>query len=271
MNIQSSKFLFSLVLLLTLFLASCSSRQTTNKHSSSFSGTAWHKQGKKNYSKATQRPYVINNIRYYPIPSAVGYREKGRASWYGKKFHGRKTSNGEIYNMYGKTAAHKTLPMGTMLLVTNLENQKEIVVRVNDRGPFAKNRIIDLTYAGAKELGMIKNGTAEVEIVAITKEKQLPAPKPVTHKQKKQVPMINTFDQGNFYIQVGAFKHLENARGLAREFAATGKDVLIQQYPAAGMQLYRVMVYGGTSLKKAKKYEQYLEHNGYPYALLIAR
>jgi len=252
---------------LLLLLSSCSVNQTTYKRSSSAAETGAQTETSKKYSKPTQRPYVIGNKRYYPIPSAEGYREQGRASWYGKKFHGRKTANGETYDMYGDTAAHKTLPMGTMLLVTNLENGKEIVVRVNDRGPFVKNRIIDLTYTAAKKLGMIKNGTAKVEIVAISPKKQ---PEKTAATLQRE-PAVNTFDQGNFYVQVGAFEHLENARQLAKKFAATGRDVTIQQYPAAGIQLYRVMVYGGTSLKKVKVYEHYLEQNGYPNALIIAR
>lgn len=223
----------------------------------------------KKYSKPTQRPYVIGRHRYYPIPSAKGYREKGVASWYGKKFHGRKTANGETYNMYGDTAAHKTLPMGTMLLVTNLENNKNIVVRVNDRGPFVKNRIIDLTYNGAKSLGMINNGTARVEIVAL--EEKQPTAAPPKKQKKIEAPAVNPFEQGNFYVQVGAFIKLENARNLAKKFAAKGRDVVIQQYPAAGMQLYRVLVFGGTSMAKVKTYEHYLEQNGYPNALILAR
>lgn len=269
MYISSLKFVCIVFLstVLTLLLSSCSVKQPSYQHAPTASNTGAQSQTKKKYSKPTQRPYVIGNTRYYPIPSAVGYREQGRASWYGKKFHGRKTANGETYDMYGGTAAHKTLPMGTMLLVTNLENRKKIVVRVNDRGPFVKNRIIDVTYTAAKKLGMIKNGTAMVEIVAISPKKQPPS----SAKTSPKKPVVNTFDQGNFYVQVGAFEHLENARKLAKKFAATGKDVTIQQYPAAGIQLYRVMVYGGSSLKKVKEYELYLEQHGYPNALIIAR
>ena len=106
----------------------------------------------------TQESYVINHKRYYPIPSAEGYSQKGIASWYGGKFHGRRTSSGEIYNKYTMTAAHKTLPMNTMLLVKNIENGKKTVVRINDRGPFVRGRIVDLSYKAAKELGIVKEG-----------------------------------------------------------------------------------------------------------------
>ncbi len=221
---------------------------------------------KEQKSKPTQRSYVIKNVRYYPIPNAVGFQEQGRASWYGKKFHGRKTANGERYDMFGDTAAHKTLPMNTILRVKNLENGKSIVVRVNDRGPFVKNRIIDLTYTGAQELDMVQNGTAKVEITAL--QTQVPPTGPQQQNTVAKKPSPN-FDKGKFYVQVGAFVQLANARRLAKDFADKGRDVLIQQYPAAGMQLYRVMIYTGTSLNKARKYEAFLEGNGFPSALVI--
>ena len=219
---------------------------------------------------ATQRPYVINHRRYTPIPSAEGYSEKGIASWYGKKFHGRKTANGETYDMYDHTAAHKTLPMHTMLLVKNLSNNKTTVVRVNDRGPFVRSRIIDLTYSAAQELDMIGKGTAQVEIIALGEVEKKPK-----KKQKKSEPeqkiVHPDFDKGLFYIQVGAFENKAHARKLAQKFAARGRDVIIQQFPAAGISLYRVMVYSGKSLKQAKNYESWLEQHGFPDALVIAR
>lgn len=222
---------------------------------------------KKHPGPATQRPYVIAGKKYYPVPSAQGYQETGIASWYGKKFHGRKTSNGEIYDMHAETAAHKTLPMGTMLLVKNLENGRNTVVRINDRGPFVKGRIIDLSYTSAQEIGLVQNGTAKITITAlgevITKSKKTSsAPVELKHKD---------FNKGQFYVQVGAFEHLENARKLARTFANLGRKVIIQQFPAAGIQLYRVMVFASTTLDIAKRYEGYLEKNGFPYALIIAR
>lgn len=118
-------------------------------------------------TKATQRSYVIRGIRYHPILSARGFRETGIASWYGGKFHGRRTANGEVYNMYAMTAAHKTLPMGTILRVKSLTNGRKITVRINDRGPFIRGRVIDLSYAAARELGMIRDGVKKVRITAI--------------------------------------------------------------------------------------------------------
>jgi rare lipoprotein A len=283
---------FSLVLLLVGNFG-CASKQVGPS-----GGKSVRDGGKKTRSKATQRPYVIKGITYYPIPSARGYVEQGFASWYGEPFHGRKTSNGETYDMYGDTAAHKTLPMNTMLLVKNLENGRSTVVRINDRGPFVQDRIIDLTFTKAKTLGVVGKGTARVEIVALAESTEEPAPEtmvataaPVQKRgstgevstkqtiqpkaQIKKVPPkvkpIPDFDKGNFYVQVGAFVKIENARLLARAFAKRGRDVVIQQYPAAGMNLYRVLIFASHSLAKAKLYEKQMEAEGFRYALLLAR
>ncbi|NLX17819.1 MAG: septal ring lytic transglycosylase RlpA family protein [Desulfobulbus sp.] len=267
------------ILTLCLFIClgfGCATKQAELKKSVPASGK------KKSGIPATQRPYVINGITYYPIPSAAGYVERGIASWYGKPFHGRKTSNGETYNMYGDTAAHKTLPMDTMLLVKNLENGRSTTVRINDRGPFVQERIIDLSYSKAQELGVVGNGTARVEIIALGAQQAAELPmvasatgKPTEAgsrpKPKIKPPPIPDFDKGNFYVQVGAFVQVENARTLAKAFARRGRDVIIQQYPAAGMNLYRVMIFASTSLKQAKLYEQGLKNEGFRYALLLAR
>lgn len=109
-------------------------------------------------------PYSVLGQTYKVNQAPIGFREQGVASWYGKKFHGRRTANGELYNMYGMTAAHRTLPIPSYVKVTNLKNQRSVVVRINDRGPFHGNRIIDLTYTAAKKLGYEKVGTANVVI-----------------------------------------------------------------------------------------------------------
>ena len=113
------------------------------------------------------RPYEIRGKTYEPLKSANNYVEQGVASWYGTLFHGRKTANGDIYDMFAMTAAHKILPLPTYVSVTNLENDRSIVVRVNDRGPFHANRVIDLSYSAASKLGMLTKGTALVEVRAI--------------------------------------------------------------------------------------------------------
>ncbi|MDD2465938.1 MAG: septal ring lytic transglycosylase RlpA family protein [Desulfobulbus sp.] len=289
---------FSLCLVL-LFLGGsfgCASKQTQYKGGGS--GKSGDTRKKKGRTKATQRPYVIKGITYYPIPTASGYTEHGIASWYGAQFHGRKTSNGEVYDMYGDTAAHKTLPMNTMLLVKNLENGRSTVVRINDRGPFVQDRIIDLTFSKAKSLGVVGKGTAHVEIVALAEREEETTPETmvavttpgkqaavagsssgkkapqVTAQIKKaphKAPPIPDFDKGNFYVQVGAFVKIENARLLGKAFAQRGRDVVIQQYPAAGMNLYRVLIFASHSLAQAKVFEKQMEAEGFRYALLLAR
>lgn len=272
----SPRTFFLSLLALTLFISyGCGSKTPTI--SPQPSGKAPKTTKKKSTGKGTQRPYVINGITYIPIPTAAGYEEQGKASWYGEPFHGKKTANGEVYNMYGDTAAHKTLPMDTVLLVKNLENDKTTVVRINDRGPFVQERIIDLTYTKAAALGIIGKGTANVEIIALEEKETTEEPavattkKPPVAKPPHKKPPIPDFDKGNFYVQVGAFVKIENARLLAKAFANKGRDVIIQQYPAAGMNLYRVMVFASNSLAKAKIYEKELKADGFRYALLLAR
>lgn len=111
--------------------------------------------------------YEVYGKTYHVLPTARGYSERGQASWYGEDFHGKRTSSGEPYNMHAMTAAHKTLPLPTYVRVTNLQNRREVIVRVNDRGPFHDDRIIDLSFAAATELGVVRNGTAEVEVTTV--------------------------------------------------------------------------------------------------------
>ena len=149
--------------------------------------------------------YEVLGARYQVLPSSTGYRERGVASWYGKKFHGKPTSSRETYDMYAMTAAHKTLPLPTWVEVRNLRNGKSVIVRVNDRGPFVANRIIDLSYAAARELGMIEDGTTLVEVTALAHDEPRlvrAEPEQVTH------PEVPT----GIYVQVGAFGDAENAR-----------------------------------------------------------
>ncbi|MGW8248230.1 MAG: septal ring lytic transglycosylase RlpA family protein [Acidiferrobacterales bacterium] len=118
-------------------------------------------------SASGNNPYVVFGHRYVPLTSARGYHATGVASWYGRKFHGQRTSNGERYDMYSMTAAHRTLPLPSYVRVRNLANNRQVIVRVNDRGPFLHNRLIDLSYAAAAKLGVIRTGTAKVEVTAV--------------------------------------------------------------------------------------------------------
>jgi len=203
----------------------------------------------------TQAPYVIKSKRYYPIPSASGFSQGGVASWYGKDFHGRRTSNGEIYNMYSMTAAHKTLPMNTMLLVKNMHNGKKTVVRINDRGPFVKGRIIDLSYTAAKKLDLVGSGVADVNIIALSEDNH-------------SYPDLTS---GEFYVQIGAFARKINAIKLQRRFTDAGHTTVMQKYFGPQSILYRVQVYAGKTLNNALRAERALLGHGYSGAFIIAR
>lgn len=150
------------------------------------------------------KPYKIKGKYYIPEINIQSYKKIGIASWYGKQFHGRKTSNGEIYDMYAMTAAHKTLPIPCYVKVTNMNNNKRVIVRINDRGPFYKNRIIDLSYAAAYKLDLIEKGIGNVKIEKIEFNK----PKDINNltRNEKDNKEINPI-----YIQIGAYNQKENA------------------------------------------------------------
>lgn len=179
--------------------------------------------------------YVVRGQRYYTLKTSRGFRQQGIASWYGKKFHGRRTSSGETYDMYQLTAAHKQLPLPTSVEVKNLDNGRTVRVRVNDRGPFHENRVIDLSYAAALKLGMVENGTAFVEIRALGAGAR---PATTTADAPAGTPPAS-----DVYIQVGAFQDRNNARRLHERLSrvAPGK-VQVREIMTAGGRLYRVQI-----------------------------
>ncbi len=215
--------------------------------------------------KPTQRAYEVNGERYQPIPSADGYSEKGLASWYGKKFHGRKTSNGETYDMYAMTAAHKTLPMNVHLKVTNLDNGRSTVVRVNDRGPFVRSRIIDLSYSAAKELGVVGPGTAPVRIEALgyRDDGRIGA--------KPQYKQLVSYDVGPFMVQIGAFTVKENAYRLADKLKNQYGSSVVAEGWVNGQKFYRVRVGLYASMALADNALIQIETNGYPSSFIVAK
>lgn len=213
----------------------------------------------------TQKPYRINGKTYYPIDSADGFRERGKASWYGKQFHGRKTASGETFDMHAKSAAHKTLPMDTVLLVRNLDNGRETVVRVNDRGPFVRGRIIDLSYKAASEIGMVGSGVANTEIIALGEATGSGAAKGSAGLKYQD------FFSGQFWVQAGSFLNKANAEKFARQFMDRGNRVQIQLYVTERGTFHRVQLFAGTSLKLAKNMEDKLADEGFKDAFIFAQ
>lgn len=162
--------------------------------------------------------YVVRGTRYHTVASSKGYSERGIASWYGTKFHGHRTSSGDIYDMYSMSAAHKTLPLPTYARVTNLKNGKSVIVKINDRGPFHENRLIDLSYAAAARLDILGEGTGLVEVTALDPSRPQ---KPLAQKRiAPSLPKVATTAQTPLtqepalYLQLGAFSSRNNAERL---------------------------------------------------------
>ncbi len=163
------------------------------------------------------KPYTISGKTYYPLKSSNGFSETGNASWYGTVFHGRSTASGEKYNQDKMTAAHKTLPFGTVVRVTNLGNKKSVVVRINDRGPFVRGRVIDVSRAAARQLDMIGTGTARVRIET------------VAGQGADTVPASIVSGAGDVYIQIGSFGNSENAQNLLNQVKERGYNARVRK------------------------------------------
>ncbi|ADV46198.1 septal ring lytic transglycosylase RlpA family protein [Nitratifractor salsuginis] len=202
--------------------------------------------------RATMRTYTVRGRTYHPTYVRVGDTMSGIASWYGPNFHGKQTSNGERYNMNAMTAAHKTWPMDTMVRVENRANGRSCVVRINDRGPFVKGRVIDCSYAAGKRLGLDRTGTAPVKLTVVGFAGKVYHPS-ATGKSTPP-PAI---ELSNFGVQVGAFRRLEGARIYQRRYAATverPERVVIKKFIVDGAPLYRVWVMGFGSEEEARDY-----------------
>lgn len=233
------------LLALCLLAASCGSKQV--------SSSAPKQQKSGTYNKATQRPYTIKGQTYHPIPSADGFVEEGLASWYGHPFHGRKTSNGEVYDMNKMTAAHKILPMNTNVRVQDLTTGRSVDVRINDRGPFVRARVIDLSREAAKRLGILEKGTARVRVIALS-----------------DVPQYKDGDMtGRFYVQIGSFTVRQNADRLLAQIRSRYPGSRIQYAVVGGMSFWRVQAGTFSSLRAAERQRDVLE-SGYPQCFVIA-
>lgn len=212
--------------------------------------------------KGWQKPYEVDGVRYDPLRDHQGFSQEGIASWYGKKFHGRLTSNGETYDMYAMTAAHKTLPLGVYVKVTNKRNGLSTIVRVNDRGPFVAGRIIDLSLAAARKLDVVNAGTAPVYIEALGYRKE----------QSGKVSYLApaSYDIGSYAVQVGAFSVRENAVRLADNLRRDYGTADVQEGEKDGRSLFRVRVGKYTSLADAERAKQEFRDKSFPGSFIIA-
>jgi rare lipoprotein A len=208
------------------------------------------------------RPYEVFGKKYYPTVARINDQFRGIASWYGPNFHAKKTSNGEIYNMYAQTAAHKTLPMNTIVKVKNLENGKSIVVRINDRGPFVAGRIIDLSNKAAHAVDMVKKGTAKVTITVLGFNGKIAK----TREEKNEVKSLS-----NYYVQVGVFSKVEGANETKRKFELIlDKDykVILKNGKLDNRDIKRVWISGFRSEQEAQDFK---EKNNLQKAMVIAQ
>jgi rare lipoprotein A len=257
MNSENRKFIEAPLyrLLLPLFcclmvLAACGPKKTT---------LGGPQEPKRPKEKAYQKPYTVMGKRYEPLDSHVGFVQTGIASWYGKDFHGKKTSNGETYDMHAMTAAHKTLPLGVYVKVKNTDSGNETVVRVNDRGPFVKGRVIDLSYAAAIKLGVDVKGTAPVRIEALGYQS--------TEAEKYNAP--ETYDTGYYTVQIGSFKEYPNALRLMEEMKKIFGFSEIHMIEVYGQIFYRVYAGKYTSLRAAEHAEMEFSEHGYPGSFTV--
>jgi len=207
-------------------------------------------------SLGNKSPYTVLGVTYEILQDHSGYRESGLASWYGTKFNGRETSNGEIFDLYAATAAHKTLPIPCYARVTNLDNGRSIVVRVNDRGPFHSERLIDLSYGAAVKLGYMKQGTAHVEVEVLEL---------AGVDDRRGTPL------GSYrFLQLGAFGSEASAQRLQRELSSRVQaPVFVSPVEAGGNMLYRVRIGPLDSNKELSALQDELQASGYHGAQLL--
>lgn len=200
---------------------------------------------------ACMRPYTVMGREYYPTVVSVGDVFSGHASWYGSDFHGKSTSNGEGYDMYAMTAAHKTLPMNTVVRVTNMDNGQKTIVRINDRGPFVESRIIDLSFASAKEIGLMGKGSASVKLEVLGFEPT--GIKTIDYKAMAAGPRHEVLT--SFAVQIGAFANISGAIETQKKYVSFhGYSSIIKDSQYNNDRLYRVWMRGFRSEAEARDF-----------------
>lgn len=206
--------------------------------------------------KATMRSYKVLGKRYNPTYVEVGQVMHGVSSWYGPNFHGKQTSNGEVYDMHARTAAHKTWPMDTMVKVNNLVNGKSTIVRINDRGPFVRGRIIDCSYRAGKEIGLDKMGIAKVSIEVVGFAGKVESDAAIARQKREHTQKRIVLS--NFGVQVGAFRRYQGAKTYQRKYSAMYRrnNTIIRRFDDIdGAPLYRVWLMGFGSEEEARDFK----------------
>ena len=249
---RSSLFLLVIALFVsgTMFTGCSSKRVVKNPSASKYTSKARH--------KSTMRSYSVHGKSYSPTYVSVGQVMKGISSWYGPDFHGKQTSNGERYNMHARTAAHKTWPMDTMVKVNNLQNGKSTIVRINDRGPFVRGRIIDCSYAAGKEIGLDRMGIAKVSIQVVGFAGKIQSA--ATIAERKKTNTETRIKLSNFGVQVGAFKRYEGAKIYKQKHASLYPEykTVIKKFSdvdGSGEPLYRVWLMGFSSEDETRDFK----------------
>ncbi|MDQ7047372.1 MAG: septal ring lytic transglycosylase RlpA family protein [Sulfurovum sp.] len=249
MKILSLPILSLLIMILGTLFTGCASKSGMKEYKATkYTSAARH--------RSTMRSYYVLGKRYHPTYVRVGQVKKGISSWYGPNFHGKKTSNGEVYNMHARTAAHKTWPMDTMVKVYNLQNGRSTIVRINDRGPFVRGRIIDCSYAAGKEIGLDGMGIAKVAIKVLGFAGKIESE--LTMARNKKLNIQTRVILSDFSIQVGAFRHLKGARIYKRRYAQiyTHYKPIIKHFRSVdGASLYRVWLMGFRSEEEAQDFK----------------
>lgn len=242
--------------LITVLTSACATQQRSHSHSP---------QNRSNIStqKPGQKPYTVFGKTYEPLSSHEGFVQEGIASSYGSDFHGRPTSSGEPFNMHAMTAAHKTLPLGVYVNVRHKRTGRDIVVRINDRGPFVGDRIIDLSEGAARKLDMMQEGLAAVKVTALGYKIDNTSAAPTY-----QAPV--SYDTGRFTLQVAALKNRDNAYRYADELKKKYGAADVQEAIVNGSPFYRVRLGFFTSLQAAQGAHGSYERAGFPGNFVVA-
>jgi rare lipoprotein A len=241
-------FTLMMMLALSFLTTGCSQKRKGVIKPTKYTSAARH--------KSTMRSYKVLGKRYHPTFVEEGQEMRGISSWYGPNFHGKYTSNGEVYNMHARTAAHKTWPMDTMVKVKNLQNGKSTIVRINDRGPFVRGRIIDCSYTAGKEIGLDRMGIAKVEIQVVGFAGKVQSA--ATIAKRKSTHTQTRIRLSNFGVQVGAFRRYQGAQIYKRKYARLYpryKTVIKKFSDVDGEPLYRVWLMGFGSEEEARDFK----------------